>query len=176
MRTNFIPRNAFLYLQVFAFTLAWSHGLQLDFWALAVIQAADGWKCSLKSVCGWWITPYTWPLLHTRHQTQSEHYQPEKPCQASPYLERFPQGLLYGQMAKSGECRKPAKQKREWLKSTGLVGKRWREARALHQFQMHTFWKSLMEQGGRYAHATQLKEVLNSLTPKDVLRNVKKEI
>lgn len=122
MRTNFIPRNAFLYLQVFAFTLARSHGLQLDFWALAVIQAADGWKCSLKSVCGWWITPYTWPLLHTRHQTQSEHYQPQKPCQASPYLERFLQGLLYGQMAKSGECRKPAKQKREWLKSTGLVG------------------------------------------------------
>lgn len=46
---------------------ALSHGLQLDFWALAAVQAADGWKCSLKSVCGWWITPYTWPRLHTRH-------------------------------------------------------------------------------------------------------------
>lgn len=45
--------------------------------------AADGWKFSLKSVHSWWITPSTWPQLHTRLQAESESHQPEKPCRGS---------------------------------------------------------------------------------------------
>ena len=67
--TSFLEMHFSLFAHICL--LLWHYKLQQDFWALAAIQAADGLKCSLKSVCGWWNTPYTWPLLHTRHQHTS---------------------------------------------------------------------------------------------------------
>lgn len=75
----FLCCSSALSSQVFALSMAQSTGLQLDLQTRAAIQAADGWKLSLESVCSWWMTSYTWPQLHTRFWTQSEYHPPEKP-------------------------------------------------------------------------------------------------